>query len=337
MNGTFPIPGRDPIATTVVVGAMLFLSGWYSGAETGLYQLNLIRLRLKAVKGDHRADVLSNLLGDQQGLICALLLGTNWTNYLAASVVTAYCMNSGLSDRQAEMLTTAILTPMIFIFAETIPKNLFLHQANKLMYASSRFIFLNTFVLRFTGILYLFKAISGLLLRAVHGLPEARQIMLPGHDLGYLLREGHAAGAMTAVQSDIAQRILSLPEKKIARVMIPIWRTLAVPEDISREQFLQLIRHHTYARLPVYRMQKNNVIGLVNVYDVLSDPRMQPPAEHIKPVVRVSPSDPVMPVLYQLQRRYNPMAIVVNRRGQAMGIVTIKDIVEEIVGELGKW
>lgn len=330
------IPGKDPIATFVVVAGVLVLSAWYSGAETGLYQLNRIHLRMRALEGNRRAQILSSLLTDQQAFICTLLIGTNWTNYLATMLVTAYCSSGSLSDQQAEVITTLTLAPVIFIFAETVPKNWFYHQANRLMYSSAALIRLNILVLRFTGIIYLFKGLNWLVLRTAGAWTDVRQILLSGHDLGHLLREGHAAGALTAVQSDIAQRILRLPETSIGSVMVSIWRAAAIPEDISRDQFLELIKEHNYSRLPVYRGQPNNVIGLVNVYHVLSSPKQQP-AEHIIPTVRISPRDTIMPVLYKLQRQHNPMAIVVNDQGQAIGIVTIKDLVEEVVGELGQW
>jgi len=325
------------IVTIGLIAAAVLLSAWYSGAETGLYQLNRIDLQMRSLQGDRRAKILSGLLNDQRGVICTLLVGTNWTNYLAAMLVTSYLSVRGFSASETEVLTTAILTPIIFIFAETLPKNLFYQQSNRLMYASARFIGANVLVLKFTGILYLLKALNWLALRAVDAWTDVRQVLLPGHDLGGLLREGHAAGTLTAVQTDIAQRILRLPEVRIGRVMVPIWHAVAVPEDISRQQFLQIAGDNNYSRLPMYRGQRTNIVGIVNVYHVMADVQQCAPVEHLSAVIRVSPAEAIMPVLYRLQHGNNPMAVVVNDRAQAIGIVTIKDLVEEIVGELGQW
>jgi len=326
------LPGHSWVATCAWCVMLTILSGWYSGLETGVYRFNRLRGKLLARTGDRVAAKLGRFLQDQRLLICMILIGNNLWNYLAASVLTTYFDSQGRSSGQAELLTTAILTPILFVFGETIPKNWFYNRPNTLVLRSGRLLAWNYWLITVTGIGYVLRLLTNLTLRLANLLGPAKHDETDTDDLTYLLRESHAAGAISAVQTDIAERILELPELNVSRVMIPLGRVIALPIETGREEFIRTAREHPIARIPLYTETKGNITGAVSTDRLLAEADCQP-REVIEPVLKVSAGASVLSALNAMQQHVARMAIIVGRDDQAVGIVTISGLVKHLLGQ----
>jgi len=164
----------------------------------------------------------------------------------------------------------------------------------------------------------------------------AERNLLPRARMLQVLREGAERGGLTTLQREAMERVMQLSGVRTARVMVPLRRAAIIPDAISRDDLLRIARMAHFSRLPVYRGRPDNIVGVVSVYDVLTDDQ-RPVSEHIREIVRLNASDTVSHALRRLQRRREVMAAVCDSRDRCVGILTIKDLVEEITGELEAW
>ena len=327
------------IAPWILLAILCVLgSAFYSGSETGIYCLNRIRLRLRADAGDRRARLLRQLLADEQGVVVSTLIGTNLSQYLA-TVCVAYLFTSYYSlEVKTEIYTALVVAPVLFVFGEVLPKNLFQRHADRLTLAVAGPLTFSHGVYRAVGLVWVLKRLVAAVIRRLHGPAAASsQLLHPRQEMASLLREGVGEGLLSEQQSQTLDRVLRLGDMRVEDVMIPRARVAAVELAAGRQRFLELIARHHYSRMPVYRVEPQRVVGVLNVYDVLQDLDEAPLERWVSPVLRVRPDESVMKCLFQMQRAHQPMAVVEVSDGRALGIVTMKDLVEELVGELAVW
>ncbi len=317
-------------------------SAFYSGCETGLYCLNPVRLELGRRMRRRPAEMLSHMLRDREGMIATTLVGTNLSNYVATACFVSLLTFAYVSDRKSELVTTLVLTPIIFVFAEVTPKNLFRREADLLMVRLIWPLRISDLLFRATGVIPLLKSLAKLAARLA-GFRGGRTLssVEPRDQITALLREGVGVGVLSDDQSAIVDRVMSLSHVRVQAAMIRRSHVHTVSVDTDRERFMQVARTIRYTRLPVLA-DGNKAVGIVNVLDVLLDASDQstPPraiTDYMVPPLFVRPEQGVTVALATMQRRGAPMAVVVDRHDRFLGIVTLKDLVEEIVGDLQAW
>jgi len=328
----------------LVLAAGILLSFLCSGIETGLYRLNRIRLRLRADSGDRRAHILQDLLADLRGMIIVCLLGNNVANYAVTAVATVFVAASGwVTDSSGvTILTTLIVAPLLFVFAEVTPKSLFAAEADHWMYPMARPLKACYASLRLAGILPALHGISHLILRAANRREaEGSDPFHPRQRLRAVLSESAAEGVISGYQHELVTKVLALREKLVRDVMIPMGRVAAVPAGIDMAAFLEHLRRHAYSRLPVWQGRRENVVGIVHINDVLAAKPHASPLDLASVMSREFVSVPadmtVSQAIFRMRKARAAMAIVRDEKDRAVGILTIKDLVEEIVGELAAW
>lgn len=325
----------------------VLLSGFFSGSETGLYCVNRLRVRLAAHEGSSGAKRLHQLLADMPGLLFTTLLGTNAAHCLAPICLVYLFLSAappaetaelrGAVEQRAELLTTLILTPIVFIFGEVVPKNLFQRRADRYMVGVATPLAAAHWFSRRTGIIRLQRMISRFVINRLHQQPASGSALHPRLEMYQMLREGAAEGALTAAQTFILQRIPALKALRVASVMTPRSSAVMINAIASGREVLEIIRRNPFSRLPVYRGDRTNVVGIVHVLDILTGPPDAALSASVQPPITLSHTMPVMKALTFLQRARQRMAVVVDNSGRCLGLVTIKDLVEEIVGELAAW
>ncbi len=328
------------IELALIIGAALalLLSGFYSGAETGVYSLNRVRLRVRAERQEPTARRLAALMAHPQDLVITALLGTNVFDYLMTAFVTALLLRLALSAGKAELYATLLCTPLILILGAIVPKDWFRRESDRLMYQMPLPLLASVRLARATGLVWLLRRLTRMLIRAVDpARAAAGEEALPRARMLSLLREGAARGGLTTFQRDVIERVMNISDVRVGRVMIPRHRTAAVPENVTREDFLRAARMAHFSRLPVWRDQPRKVIGIINVYNVLTDEAARPIREHVQNALVLLPQETVPGALVKLQQARQAMAIVNDRYGNCIGILTVKDLVEEIVGDLEAW
>lgn len=324
-------------------GVFICISGLFSASETGLYCVNRLRLRLAAHEKDRSAERLHGLLSDEPGLLFTTLLGTNIANYLAPACLTTVFLGTLSAGSEAgrehlaEFYTTVILTPVVFIFGEVVPKNVFQRHADRFMLRISYALHLTYAFFRMTGVIAVQAWFSRLVLARLHRRPVSGSALHSRLDMYQMLREGAASGALSRTQVSILDRLHTLQSIRVGSVMVPRSKTVMLPAEATRAEIQRTIRATRVSRIPVYQGERRRVVGVAHLLDLLTADPDSRLSEQTLPPLEVSPDMPVTEALSTLQRRRRRMAIAVDKWGHCVGIVTVKDLVEEIVGELAAW
>jgi CBS domain containing-hemolysin-like protein len=316
----------------MVLGVVM--TALYAGLETGIYVLNKIRLDLRAETGSRPARILRAHLANPSRLLALLLVGTNVANYIATFGVGAMFVLAG-AGHGAEWYTLAVTTPMLFILSESVPKNVFRQAAERLVYRLAWLLAASSVLFRACGLAPLVRGFGWLVMHLAQ-MGRRRDPAWHQRGLDAIMAEGAASGVLTHYQSDMARRVVNIAEVTLAHVMVPMSRAVSAPRDVSAEQFLQRLRGHNYSRLPLLDAD-GHVVGVVDIYDVLTDPSHPAPAEKMSPPLILPATMNVPDALYRMQRARAVMIIVEDADGRHVGLATAKDLVEEIVGELAAW
>ena len=319
---------------SAVLVVSVVLRGLYAGMETGVYVLNKVRLDLRAESGDRQALMVQKLLTRPNNLLSVLLIGTNVPSYAATFAVSAMFVLAG-ARQWAEWYTLAVATPLLFVFGESVPKNVFRRLAETLVYALAWFLRVSVVALNACGLAPAVQAVGAVLTRlAGHRM---RAYEAPAHtSVTSLLAEGRASGLLTHFQSTMADRVVHIGTVTLADVMVPMSRVIHVPSDVERTGLVERIRGHDYSRLPVLG-PAGQIVGVLDIYDALMADPAASLSEKISAPLVLKVDMSVTDALYQMQREHVVLAVVADASDTHVGIVAIKDLVQEIVGELAEW
>lgn len=309
---------------TVALGSL------YSGMETGVYVINKIRLDLHAEAGHHPARYLQGMLRKPRTLLAVLLIGTNLCRYFSTFAVTSMFLLAGSGER-ADLYTELLMTPLLFVLGDSVPKNTFQRLGERPMYAFSRVLQASDWAFRLTLLSPLVVGVSSLLMRLTRSGAHGDEALW-AEGVAAAMAEGRASGVLTHFQTVMADRVMNLSDVHVADVMVPMERTVRVDERIGRDELIEVYRRHDYSRLPA--MRDGKVVGVVDVFDALTGDR--PPRDVTTPPHLIPAKVSVAEALYRMQQEHAVIAIVTDD-DRHVGIVTVKDLVEEIVGEIEEW
>ncbi len=326
----------NEIPLSVLFGALILLivlSGFFSGSETGLVSLNRYRLRHLKKQKHRGAQRASELLEKPDRLIGLILLGNNFVNILASSITTIIAIR--LWGENGIAIAAGILTLVILVFAEVAPKTLAVLHPEKIAFPAT--LFLAPLLKLLYPIVWFVNVIANGLLKllgvsADHNKGEH----LTSDELRTVVSE---AGAMIPRRHQrMLTNILDLENVTVNDIMIPRNEIVGIDLDDEWEDIVKLLTNCRHTRLPVYRSDINNVIGLIhvrNILEVLNKPDAS--KDDLMPQIRnayfVPENTPLNTQLLQFQRQKRRIGLVVDEYGDVDGLVTLEDILEEIVGE----
>ena len=324
------------LAVWLLFAAAMCGSALCSGAETGVYCVNRLRVQLGAQRGDRRAQRLARILDDQQSAVMSILIGNNVMNYLGTASC-AYLLGHYLeaSALSVELYTVALFTPFVFVFGEVTPKNVFQSSADALMPPVSGPLEGWIRLLRFTGVLPLLKAMARGASRLLREDPGIQKSSDPRRRVALLLNEALAGRTVDEEQSRLVGRALQLAETPLHAVMVPRSLIVTVQAGADRRELLAVARRTRHRRLPVVEPRTRQVIGLADIDALLAADGWKVVGDEATPILALRPGDTVGAAIPQMQQARHALAIVTDRAGQMLGLVTMKDLLEELVGELG--
>ncbi len=327
---SYALAGYGALALIGVV-----LSALFSGAETGVYTLNRVRLAVRAARGERAAVRLRAEMADQNRLLAMLLVGTNTSSYLASYALAAILHHEyGLDDWTLIAVEVAIFTPLLFVFAETLPKDLFRTHTDDWTYRLAGVLRGARWVFVACGLLPIVKVAGALISRLLGGTPEgaasARQ------HISQLIKEGVGVGVLSESQTTIADRALAMRGRTVGSEMIPWSRVLRLPIDAGHSAREALVRDRNITRVPVVDGE-GRAVGILSLLDALLEPE-KPTAQLMREPLTFPPEAPVRDALRSMRSRRYAMAIIADAPGsRPLGMVTLKDLVEPITGELAAW
>lgn len=315
-----------------VVG--LLVSALCSGLETGVYTINRIRLVVRADRGQKRAQILEREFGRTDQMLTTLLVGTNAGNYFGSLGIAGILSLFALNTAAAVAINSLILVPIIFVFAETLPKELFRTFTDRWTYVFATSLRSARVVLTWIGVVPVIAGIARLAQgRLENGKSDRlgdRQRMLE------LLREGVGAGLLSQSQGELADRVVLLRECTVESEMIP-WRSVStLPLSADRSLRESVLASRPFSRWPVVE-RGGRVAGIVHALDAAVRPD-QPTSKLLRSALLLEPGTPALEAL-QLMREARVQLAVVQRAGSTrpIGIVGLKDLVEPLTGELRVW
>lgn len=321
--------------TVMLVGFML--SALYSGIETGVYGINRVRLEILADRGQPAARRLRRLLGRPNVVLATLLIGNNMANYMGTSSLAVLLEGQGLHVAQVITVNVLVSTFVLFVFGETLPKDYFAAHTDQATYRFAGFLDVSRRLFLVTGLLPLIVTVSRLVTGAIHGRQHAGPLH-PRRQVHQFMREGVGQGLLSDEQSSIMERVLSLSDRRLRDEMAPWPQVITVALEATPDMLWQLADRTSRSRFPVVD-RAGRVHGILPIIDALFRGReaCPPVRDLMQPAVTLAGDMTLRAGLRRLQEQHAHMAIVVDRHDKPIGIVTPKDLVEPITGELSSW
>ena len=320
------LPQNEGVVLLLLV-VVLASSALFSGLETGVVSLNRVRLRARARRGDAKAADLLRLLDRPERLLAAFLIGNTLANVGGGALASAWAVAKLRNETLGSLVATMGMTTALLLFSELTPKAYFRIRAEEAVPRCLWFIHLTRLV--FAPVVWV---TTGLLRLVVRG---GRSPFVTREELRQIVIE--AGGRLGRREERMLHSVFDFGLTVVREVMIPIPRVVALSETGTPQDLRAELRRTRYTRYPLYRDRGDAIVGLVNVFDVLYAPEPEPTlATYRRPIHIVPDNTRIDRVLVDLQRRREAMALVVNEFGVCVGIVTVEDIVEEIMGELAE-
>jgi CBS domain containing-hemolysin-like protein len=310
----------------------IMLSAMFSGLETGLYTINRVRLAVRASRGNRRAVLLRSIVNRPTRMLATLLVANNIANYLSSYGIAALLDGMGVAPGRAIVYNAALLIPLLFVFGEILPKDLFRTHTDHWSYRLAGFLKWTERLLTWSGLVPFVQTVGGAAGRWL-GSDEATT-RTARQRVSRLIKEGMGAGVLTEDQTTMADRAMALRDRTVRDELIPWSRVARLDIDASAEETRALVRRHVFTRFPVVD-RDGTVVGVLSFIECLLDPET-PNAELMTEVVPLTPTTSVREALRTLRDRKAPMAIVLEN-DRPIGIVTLKDLVEPLTGELVEW
>jgi putative hemolysin len=319
-----------------VLGCVL-VQAFFAASEIALVSADELKVRAGSERGEKTARLLDAMLERRDRLLALTLTSNNLATVLAAVMLTAYLHEMG---PKLSYWAPFILAPLTLVFGEAIPKLLALRNPLAFTRIAVR-------PLRFLSVLFApLLAVETLMSRALRRLagvaPEAESVFLSREDLVRLVHrrptESAAAEALDAIlpaERLMISRIFRFSRADARKAMVPLVRVDAVPEETTLEHAIEVVRRVGYSRLPVFRRRITDIVGIVHVFDLLQAPDLSRPVREVmRPVSYFPESMPLDEVLVAIQRTGENLAVIVDEYGGAAGIITLEDLLEEVVGEI---
>ena len=327
--------------TAAFIGFLVFLalSAFFSGSETALMSLNRYRLRHLEEQRGRRATTIRRVLTYPEKVLGTILTGNVFVNTAASSLVT-YAVTLSVSDpeRRAEAITlaTLALTALILVFGEMIPKSIAARHPETLSFLVIGPI---AFLIRLLSpVVKLLTLISNGSLRLFGEVPRPLRHEIPLEELEILVASGEMGGEPGGKRR-MLRKVFELGETRVSEVMVPRTEIVAVEVEAPLEEIVSLIQKQRFSRMPVYRETLDTIEGLVYSKDITTYWGKTTPfrlAEVLRKPYFLPDGAKVEQALEQMQKQRVHMALVVDEHGGVEGIVTLEDLLEEIVGELSE-
>jgi len=316
----------------VILVILLGLSAFFSSAETALTTVNKIKMRSLADDGNKRAKVVLKLTDNPGKMLSAILIGNNIVNLSASSLTTTIAIGFGADIAVA--IATGIITVLILIFGEITPKTVATIHSEKLslVYAYP----INFIMIVLTPISFLVNIMARVILFILRVDPNAKPDAMTEDELRTIVEVSHESGVIEEEEREMINNVFDLGDAKAKDVMVPRVNVVFADVESSYDELIDIFREHKFTRLPVYEETTDNVIGTINMKDLLLYNHNED--FHIREFLREAyftyEHKVVSELLVEMREASYNIAIVLDEYGETAGLITLEDILEEIVGEI---
>lgn len=308
---------------------LIFLSAFFSSAETALSTVNRVRMRTLEDEGDKRAARVNKILEKYSKMLSAILIGNNVVNLSASALATTLAMRISFPVG----IATGILTIVVLLCGEILPKTWAMHSSEKLSLAYSGIIYVLMQIL--TPVIFLVDKIANAILHLLHVDPN-KKVSMTEADLRTYVEVGHEDGVIESEEREMIYNVFDFSDALAKDIMIPRINMVTVDVADTYEEVLSVFRESMYTRLPVYQDDKDNIIGVINIKDfILTE---NPKTFQVKDILRDAhytyEYKKVADLLIEIREKTTNVTFVLNEYGATVGMITLEDLLEEIVGEI---
>jgi CBS domain containing-hemolysin-like protein len=317
----------------LLIALAILGSAFFSGSETALISVSRLRLRHWVEKKIRGARLAEEFLERPQQMISMALVGTNLMNVTASVLTSRYFSHDAAlslsSILYSSLMVSLIISPPLLLFGEMVPKALFRENASRLLPALSGP--LRWGYRLFYPIIAVVEFVSSILLRPF-GVGDERPKFFSRDNVELLLRESEKEGVIEPEEREIITGVFAFRETTVREVMTPRTGIVAIERGASPEEIARLMRETGFSRIPLYDGDLDHIVGMVHVFGILQQGKGK--EVDARPLVFVPETKPCDDLLYELKARKSHMAIVLDEFGGTAGLVTLEDLVEELVGEI---
>lgn len=322
----------DPLIQGIILFVLLICSAFFSSAETALISVNKIQVQLLAEEGNKRASRVLWILDRQGKMLSAILIGNNIVNLSASALAATF--TTRLFGSTYIGAATGILTFLVLVFGEVTPKSVATIHSLKLSLAYSGLI--KFFMIILTPLIFIIDGIRKIVLRIMHIDPDAKLNSMTEDELKTLVDVAMEDDAIEEDEFQMINNVFSLDESLAKDIMVPRIDMTFVHVDATREELMDIYRENEYTRYPVYSENRDAVIGTINMKDLLLIPEDAPFS--IRDILRephfTFEHKEVGTLLMEMRQMSVTLMIVLDEYGSTSGMITLEDILEEIVGEI---
>lgn len=315
---------------------LLCLSALFSSAETSLSSLNLISIKKLKKKGVQEAQILDRLLNKSSKILATILIGNNIVNIGATAIATELAL-SIFSPQQATFLVTVVMTILILVFGEITPKTYSSYNPEKVAMKLGRPLEMLSTI--FSPILVVLNKITGILIPILGGNLSNNRATVSEEEIKTLVDVGEEVGIIEKQEREMIESIFEIGDIKVTEVMVPRIDIVYLEENVSIENAIKKVIEYGYSRIPIIDGSVDNIIGIIYAKDLLScylkNNREELKIKSlIRPAYYVPQSKKAIDLLTEMQLEKVHISIVLDEYGGTLGLVTIEDILEEIVGDI---
>ena len=314
-------PSGDAVIQLLILFILLALSAFFSSSETALVTVNKIRMRNMAEGGNKQAETVIKTVENQGKMLSAILIGNNVVNLSASSLATV--MASSLFGNKAVGIATGILTLLILVFGEITPKTMATYSAEKISLKVAGYIYFLMIVL--TPVIFLVNLLSGVVLKLCGVDTKEKRESITEDELRTIVEVSHEEGVLETEEKKMITNVFDFGESLAKDIMVPRVDMTFAQVDDTYDQLLEVYRKERYTRIPVYEDSTDNVIGIINVKDLLLLDSNE--EFHIRDYLRqplyTYEYKKASELMLEMRKSLNNIVIVLDEYGATAGLITL--------------
>ncbi len=313
---------------------LLIGSGFFSASETALMSLSKIRIRHMQEEGVKGAKLVASLTEDPNKLLSSILIGNNVVNIAATSISTSLFLE--LFKGNGVAISTAVMTVLVLIFGEITPKTIAANSSEKVAIAVSKPIQLIIFILK--PVVWVFNIVTGVIFKLFGVDNKNNQPYITEEELKTMVNVGHEEGVLEIEEREIINNVFEFGDMQAKEAMIQRLDIIGIDVNESYENIIKTFRNEQFSRIPVYNESMDDIIGILNIKDIifLSDEEISnfDIKKYLREPFFTYEFKKISQLLEEMKVSKSQMAIVLDEYGATSGLVTIEDLIEVIVGDI---
>lgn len=316
----------------IVIIVLVGLSAFFSSAETAFTTVNRVRMKALADEGNSRAAAALTVLDNYSKMLSTILIGNNIVNLTASSLTTILATKTFGS--YAVGIATGILTLAILIFGEIIPKNTAMLYSDKISLVYAKIIL---FLMKiFTPVVFIIDKMSAGISGLLHIDMNKKGSLMTENELKTYVDVSHEDGVIESEEREIIYNVFDFSDAVAKDIMIPRIDMVSVSLDMGYDEVLDIFKEYMYTRLPVYEGDKDNIVGIINIKDfiLLSDSEGFQVKDILREAYYTYEYKKTADLMMEMREITANAAFVLNEYGATVGMITLEDLLEEIVGEI---